>query len=122
MSSFGSYLNMVALNLFVYQATGSALSTGLFMALRLASAFVAGLLGGTIAARFPRKPVMIACDLGQAAVLIAIVLAPQPLSLHLLPVVALCTGLLGTTSTVLLRSSVPNSSDRSGASTPTACW
>ena len=106
-SSFGSYLNMVALNLFVYQATGSALSTGLFMALRLASAFVAGLLGGTIAARFPRKPVMIACDLGQAAVLIAIVLAPQPLSLHLLPVVALCTGLLGTTSTVLLRSSVP---------------
>jgi hypothetical protein len=40
-SAFGSYLNMVALNFFVYQATGSAWQAGLFMALRLASGFAA---------------------------------------------------------------------------------
>ena len=107
-SSFGSYLNMVALNLFVYASTGSALSMGLFMALRLGSGFVAGLFGGTIANRLPRKPVMIACDLTQAVVLVAIVLVGQSTRLHLLPVVAVCTGLLSTTSTVLLRSSVPD--------------
>ena len=45
-SAFGSFLNMVALNLFVYQVTGSALQAGLFMALRLASGFTAGLAGG----------------------------------------------------------------------------
>ena len=107
-SSFGSYLNMVALNLFVYQSTGSALSTGLFMAFRLGSGFVAGLVAGMIAERLPRKPVMIGCDLVQASLLVTLALAPQDVRLQLLPLVAVGTGLLSTTSSVLLRSSVPN--------------
>lgn len=107
-SAFGSYLNMVALNLFVYQATGSALQTGAFMALRLAAGFLAGLAGGTIAARLPRRPVMVACDLTQAGTLVALALAPTTVRLGLLPVVAVVGGLLGTTSSVLLRSSVPD--------------
>jgi predicted MFS family arabinose efflux permease len=69
---------------------------------------VAGLLGGTVAARLPRKAVMITCDLTQAVVLVAIVLAPRHVQLQLLPVVAVAAGLLGTTSTVMLRSSVPD--------------
>ncbi|OZV81728.1 hypothetical protein CA850_11260 [Micromonospora echinospora] len=107
-SAFGSYLNMVALNLFVYQATGSALQTGAFMALRLGAGFLAGLAGGTIAARLPRRPVMVACDLTQAAALVALAVAPTSIRLGLLPVVAVAGGLLGTTSSVLLRSSVPD--------------
>ncbi|GLY22252.1 MFS transporter [Micromonospora sp. NBRC 101691] len=107
-SAFGSYLNMVALNLFVYQATGSALQTGAFMALRLGAGFLAGLAGGTIAARLPRRPVMVACDLTQAAALVALAVAPTSVRLGLLPVVAVVGGLLGTTSSVLLRSSVPD--------------
>lgn len=107
-SAFGSFLNMVALNLFVYQVTGSALQAGLFMALRLASGFAAGLAGGTVAARLPRRPVMVGCDLLQATALVAVAVAPQSLQLGLMPVIAVATGLLGTTSTVLLRSSVPD--------------
>jgi MFS family permease len=107
-SSFGSYLNMVALNLFVYEATGSAFATGLFMMVRMASGFVAGLLGGVIAARLPRKAVMISCDLVQAGVLLTFAVVPQTVRLQMLPVVAISTGLLTTTSTVLLRSSVPD--------------
>ncbi|BCL17560.1 MFS transporter [Micromonospora sagamiensis] len=107
-SAFGSYLNMVALNLFVYQATGSALQTGAFMALRLAAGFLAGLTGGTVAARLPRRPVMVACDLTQAAALVALAVSPASVRLGLLPVVAVAGGLLGTTSSVLLRSSVPD--------------
>ncbi len=107
-SAFGSYLNMVALNLFVYQATGSAWQVGLFLALRLASGFVAGLTGGTVAARLPRRPVMIACDLTQALALVLVVVVPQAAQVGLMPVIAVATGLLGTTSSVLLRSSVPD--------------
>lgn len=107
-SSFGSYLNMVALNLFVYEATGSAIATGLFLVVRMASGFVAGSLGGIVAARLPRKAVMITCDLVQAGVLLTFAVVPQAARLQLLPVVAVSTGLLSTTSTVLLRSSVPD--------------
>lgn len=107
-SAFGTYLNVVALNLFVLESTGSALSTGLFMAVRLAAGFVAGLLGGTVAARLPRKAVMITCDLTQAAVLVTVAVAPQAVRVQVLPLVAVSTGLLSTTSSVLLRSSVPD--------------
>jgi MFS family permease len=106
-SSFGSYLNMVALNLFVYEATGSAVATGLFMVLRMTCGFIAGLLGGVVAARLPRKAVMISCDAVQAGVLLTFAVVPQTVRLDLLPVVAVSIGLLSTTSAVLLRSSVP---------------
>lgn len=107
-SSFGSYLNMVALNLFVYEATGSALTTGLFMVLRMACGFVAGLFGGVVAARLPRKIVMISCDVTQAVVLLTFAVVPQSVRQQMLPVVAVSIGLLSTTNSVMLRSSVPD--------------
>ena len=107
-SSFGSYLNMVALQLFVYQTTGSAVATGLFMVLRMATGFVAGLAGGTVAARLPRRPVMITCDLVQASVLAVFALSPNGLRLALLPVLAVSIGALTTTSQLLLRATVPD--------------
>ncbi|WP_428965889.1 MFS transporter [Micromonospora fluostatini] len=117
-ATFGSYLNMVALNLFVYQATGSAWQTGVFMALRLGAGVVAGMVGGLVAGRLPRRPVLVLCDLTQAATLVALALAGQQARIDLLPIVAVVTGLLGTTSSVLLRSSVPDlvgSEERIGA-------
>ncbi|KXK62307.1 hypothetical protein AWW66_09225 [Micromonospora rosaria] len=117
-ATFGSYLNMVALNLFVYQATGSAWQTGVFMALRLGAGVVAGMAGGLVAGRLPRRPVLVLCDLTQAATLVALALAGQQARIDLLPIVAVATGLLGTTSSVLLRSSVPDlvgSEERIGA-------
>lgn len=107
-SAFGSYLNMVALNLFVYEATGSAVATGLFMVLRMASGFVAGLVGGAVAARLPRRPVMITCDVVQAVVLVVFALASDDARVSLLPVVAVSIGALSTTSQLLLRVSVPD--------------
>ncbi|WP_212996501.1 MFS transporter [Winogradskya consettensis] len=107
-STFGGFLNMVALNLFVYQATGSAVGVGAFLALRLGCGFLAGLGAGWIAARLPRRPVLIGCNIVQAATLTALAVTPQQTQLVLLPVVAVVAGLLGTTSAVLLRSSVPD--------------
>ncbi len=107
-SSFGSYLNMVALQLFVYQTTGSAVATGLFMVVRMATGFVAGMAGGTVAARLPRRPVMITCDLVQASVLCVFALSPNGVRLALLPVLAISIGALTTTSQLLLRATVPD--------------
>lgn len=107
-SSFGSYLNMVALQLFVYQTTGSAAATGLFMVLRMATGFVAGMAGGSVAARLPRRAVMITCDLVQASVLLVFALSPNGIRVALLPVLAVSIGALTTTSQVLLRATVPD--------------
>ncbi|WP_305783924.1 MFS transporter [Symbioplanes lichenis] len=107
-STFGGYLNMVALNLFVYQATGSAVGVGAFLALRLGCGFVAGLGAGWVAARLPRRAVLIGSNLVQAASLTALAVSPEPVQLTLLPVVAVVSGVLGTVSAVVLRSSVPD--------------
>ncbi|RLK58012.1 MFS transporter [Actinokineospora cianjurensis] len=107
-SSFGSFLNMVALHLFVYQATGSAFATGVFLVVRMACGFVAGVFGGVVAARLPRKAVMVTCDLVQALVLVVFAVLPSDARVHMLPVVAVSIGLLTTTSGVVLRSSVPD--------------
>ncbi|WP_306215565.1 MFS transporter [Actinoplanes sp. RD1] len=106
-STFGGYLNMVALNLFVYQATGSAVGVGAFLALRLGCGFVAGLGAGWVAARLPRRAVLIGSHLVQAASLTALAVSPEPAQIALLPVVAVVSGVLGTVSAVVLRSSVP---------------
>ena len=107
-SSFGSYLNMVALQLFVYQTTGSALATGLFLVLRMVTGFVAGMAGGTVVTRLPRRAVMISCDLVLASVLLVFALSPNSIRLALLPVLAVAGGALNTTSQLLLRATVPN--------------
>jgi MFS family permease len=107
-SSFGNCLNTVALNLFVYQATGSPIMTGLFMVLRMAAGFVAGLAGGAVAAWLPRRAMMVVCDAVQATVLAVLGLCSDHLRVSLLPVVAVFSGALTTTSQLLLRASVPN--------------
>lgn len=107
-SAFGSYLNMVALQLFVYEATGSAVDTGLFMVVRMASGFVAGLLGGTVAARLPRRAVMMACDVVQASILLGFALSPSTARVALLPLLAVSSGALSTTGQLLLRATVPD--------------
>lgn len=107
-SSFGSFLNMVALHLFVYEATGSAFATGVFLVVRMACGVVAGSVGGIVATRLPRRAVMVTCDLVQALVLVVFALLPSEARVHMLPVVAVSIGLLTTTSGVMLRSSVPD--------------
>jgi predicted MFS family arabinose efflux permease len=103
-STFGSHLDMVALGLFALHLTGSPLQTGLFMALRVASGFVAGPVAGRLATHLPRKPLMICAD-GLAAVsLVTLAASPSMALLHGLAVIlGACQALWG----VALRSSVP---------------
>jgi MFS family permease len=106
-SSYGSFLNLVALNLFAYHVTGSALGTGVLMALRLAASFACGLVAGGVVSRFNRKFVMVTADLTQAAALTALALLPGGARPSALYGVAVLAGTCATLSGVALRSSVP---------------
>ncbi len=106
-SSYGTFLNMVALNLFVYETTGRALAMGLFMAVRLASGFVAGLVVGGLLARFSAKSIMLWANVGQGAVMLVLVLAPDGLLTGALMAVSVVIGACGTLFMVALRSSIP---------------
>ncbi|WP_240647052.1 MFS transporter, partial [Streptomyces globisporus] len=98
---------MVALNLFVYETTGRALAMGLFMAVRLASGFVAGLVVGGLLARFSAKSIMLWANVGQGAVMLVLILAPESLVTGALMAVSMVIGACGTLFMVALRSSIP---------------
>ncbi|MEV6434398.1 MFS transporter [Streptomyces anulatus] len=106
-SSYGTFLNMVALNLFVYETTGRALAMGLFMAVRLASGFVAGLVVGGLLARFSAKSIMLWANVGQGAVMLVLILAPDGMLTGALTAVSVVIGACGTLFMVALRSSIP---------------
>ncbi|EFL29664.1 major facilitator superfamily transporter permease [Streptomyces viridochromogenes DSM 40736] len=106
-SAYGSYLNMVALNVFVYDATGSALAAGLFMAVRLATNVVSGWVSGRLVSLYDRKRLMVGADLCQAVALLTLLLAPDGVRVGLLYALAVVTGGCSTLSQVALRSSIP---------------
>ncbi|MCX4394472.1 MFS transporter [Streptomyces sp. NBC_01767] len=106
-SAYGSYLNMVALNVFVYDVTGSALAAGLFMAVRLGTSVGAGFVSGRLVSAYDRKRLIIGADLGQALALLVLLLAPEAGRISLLYCLAVVTGGCSTLSQVALRSSIP---------------
>lgn len=106
-SSYGSYLNMVALNLYALHVTGSAFQTGLIMAVRLAVAFTMGFVSGGVVSRHSRKLIMMGGDFSQALALIALLAVPGGSRPAMLYVVAVVAGAGGTFSQVALRSSIP---------------
>ncbi|MCZ0999209.1 MFS transporter [Streptomyces mirabilis] len=108
-SSYGTFLNMVALNLFVYATTHSALAIGLFMAVRLGAGFLAGTVAGRVQARFGVKPVMLWANVAQAVVMFLLVVTPDGgLRTGVLFTVSAAVGACSTVFMVALRSSIPD--------------
>ncbi|MFJ8464798.1 MFS transporter [Streptomyces swartbergensis] len=106
-SAYGTYLNLIALSLFSYEVTGTALGVGVVMAVRLLSGVTAGLAAGALTARFTRRTVMVVTDLAQtlAMVVLALQASDTPLWVLLGAVVVLGAG--NTFFNVALRSAVP---------------
>ncbi|MGW0532984.1 MFS transporter [Streptomyces sp. NPDC003032] len=106
-SAYGSYLNMVALNVFIYEVTDSALAAGLFMAVRLLTSVVSGFVSGRLVSAYDRKRLMVGADLTQCLAMVALLIAPAGGRAGLLYVLAVVTGFCSTLSGVALRSSIP---------------
>ncbi|MCT2588391.1 MFS transporter [Streptomyces sp. N2-109] len=106
-SSYGNYLNLIALSLFSYEVTGTALGVGAVMALRLFSGLLAGLASGALSARVTRRTVMICTDVAQAGAMTALALFAARTPLWLLGAAVMVLGAGNTLFTVALRSAVP---------------
>ncbi len=106
-SAYGSYLNMVALNVFVFHITGSALTSGLFMAVRLMTSVVSGIVSGRLVSHLDRKRLMVLSDLTQAVALVTLIAVPGDARVGLLFVLAVVAGACSTLSGVAMRSSIP---------------
>ncbi|MGC4808263.1 MFS transporter [Micromonospora sp. DT233] len=106
-STYGSYLNLVALGLFTLEVTGSAVQTGLFMAVRLTAGFLMGPLSGLLAGRHRRTRLMIGADLLSALSLVLLVAAPAGAGPPLLYLLAVVLGGGQTLWGVALRSELP---------------
>ncbi|WP_158647328.1 MFS transporter [Actinoplanes sp. ATCC 53533] len=107
-STFGNFLNLVAVNLYVFQLSGSALWTGLLMAVRLAAGFLAGPVAGRLAAHADRRRVMVCADVAQALAMVALLVSPPSVHAPMLLGVAVVLGAGNTLFTVALRTSVPD--------------
>jgi MFS family permease len=90
-SLIGDQLARVAIALLVFQRTGSAGQTALVYALTYIPAILGGLLLAGLADRFPRRDVMVVCDLARAPLLCAMAVPgiPTPYLGALLVVVVL---------------------------------
>jgi hypothetical protein len=75
LSLLGDQLARVALVVLVFDRTGSALMTGLVYALSFLPALVAGPLLGGLADRWPRRRLLVGCDLARG-VLVAVMAVP----------------------------------------------
>ncbi|GAA3491240.1 MFS transporter [Streptomyces cremeus] len=106
-SAYGSYLNMVALNVFIYEVTDSALAAGIFMAVRLMTSVVSGFASGRLVSAYDRKRLMVGADLTQCAAMVALLIAPETSRAGLLYLLAVVTGFCSTLSGVALRTSIP---------------
>ncbi|MBS2547773.1 MFS transporter [Catenulispora sp. NL8] len=106
-SAYGSYLDSVALALFVYEASKSSLAVGVYLALRLGSGVVSGITGGRLLERVPHRRAMIVTCLIQALALFGLSAAPHGSRVALCFVLAVIAGYAGTLFAVSLRSMIP---------------
>ncbi|MFJ3443950.1 MFS transporter [Streptomyces sp. NPDC086081] len=106
-SAYGTYLNLIALSLFSYEVTGSALGVGAVMAVRLLSGVAAGLAAGAVTARVTRRTVMVTTDLAQTLAMAVLALGARDVSPGVLFGAVLVLGAGNTLFNVALRSAVP---------------
>lgn len=79
LSTVGDYLARAALTIAVFTETGSAALMGVTFALTTLPDLIGGPLLAGLADRFPRRAVMIAADLGRAALLLVMAIPGVPL-------------------------------------------
>ncbi|MEV0327825.1 MFS transporter [Micromonospora echinospora] len=106
-STFGSFLNLVALGLFVLHLTGSTVQTGVFIAARLAAGFLTGPVAGRLAARHRRPYLMIGADLLAAGMLVLLVTVPAGARTPVLYGLAVALGAGQTLWGVAMRAHLP---------------
>jgi MFS family permease len=80
LSVLGDQLARVALTVLVYDRTRSALLAAITFVVSIVPAFIGGVTLAWLADRYPRKAVMIVCDLARSALVLVMVIPGMPLA------------------------------------------
>jgi len=80
LSVFGDQLARVALTILVYARTGSALLAAVTFVVSIVPTFIGGITLAWLADRYPRRGVMIACDLARCVLVLVMTISGMPLA------------------------------------------
>ena len=86
-SSCGGWINYVALNVLLYELTGSGKTLGLFFAVRMLPSLFFGAVGGYLADRFDKRKLMIMCDTVRAVSVLTFIVTKD---INIFFIVAFC--------------------------------
>lgn len=106
-SNFGTFLNMIALNIFILEVTNSTAVLGAAFASRIIAGTVSSFYIGDIADRFNRKFLMVLSDIVLAVFMFLLIFVPKP---YVVPYVIFLMVLIGVFSSlfdVSLQAAIP---------------
>ncbi len=78
LSDFGTFMDLIVLNVVIYTATGSPLWLAAAMAARTIGGVLSSLFSGVVADRFNRRKIMINADIIRAIIILALIPFPNP--------------------------------------------
>src|SRR5689334_7731883 len=78
-SDLGTFMDLIAINVLIYAATGSSTWLAATMAFRTLGGVLSSLLSGVLADRFDRRKIMIYTDLFRAVIILSLLAFPNPI-------------------------------------------
>lgn len=107
-STFGTYLSIIAVNIFILQLTGSATWVAVVMAVKVLSGMLLSPFIGYISDRYNRKTLMIFSDLILTVAIFILVAVGDTYAKHYLIFLMFLTGVFSTLFEVCLNSAIPS--------------
>ncbi|MFZ3591440.1 MFS transporter [Bacillus sp. DJP31] len=104
LSDFGTYMDLIVLNVVMYAATGSTIWLAATMAARTIGGVLSSLVAGVLADRYNRKNIMIVTDVLRAVVIILLIIFPSP---TMILFASFLIGLISTSFMVSFSAEVP---------------
>lgn len=78
-SDLGTYMDLIAINVLMYMATGSSAWLAATMAFRTLGGVLSSLFSGVLADRFDRRKIMIYTDIFRAIIILSLIPFPNPI-------------------------------------------
>jgi MFS family permease len=106
-ATFGMYLNILVINIFILELTGSAAWVGALAAIRILSGMISSPCIGQLTDRIGRKKLMVACDFALAFFILGTAFAPAQYIKEYLLFLMLAVGVLSSAVDIVLSAAVP---------------
>lgn len=106
-SNFGTFLSMMALNVYMLELTGSAVWMGLTLAVKVVSGILSAPVIGWVVDRFDRRRLMVLSDAVLAAAMLALVFMPPAALRAYIVFLMMLSGVFSTLIEVALNAATP---------------